>query len=350
MDFSIKKSNHFINKSLLKGLIVLLLSIVSSDLHGITGLFKEKGFIKGRIIQSSSKASVCFADIFNSNKTSFTKSNSKGEFILGPLEFPSVLSIRKFGFKEETVTINNPIDSALISLTPNEIHNSYSGNKKVLQYDIIFKKALEKLRAAYNIKLQDHSQRKLVYCRIRSSVDSTINSLFEGYAQMNVCNNGFQDYLPYVSRYASSDDNIPGLTGNILEFKIDPYVNLPLMAEQFITRKGYILQDGKQVAMVRVDLNETINTYYINVADTSVLYITCKFKSGKKERIPGSQPAWQRDKVLSAEISFSQTTGNTDDYFIDWVRVGEDYSLIMKDKPSQAISKSTFLSLSPILL
>ena len=77
------------------------------------------------------------------------------------------------------------------------------------------------------------------------------------------------------------------------------------MVERFITRKGYIMQDSNQIAMVRVDLDKTINTYYINVADTSVLYITSRFRSGKKERIPGSQPVWQSDKVNSAEISFS---------------------------------------------
>ena len=346
MDFLNKKTDYSMAMSFLNGLMVLFLSVGSSDLAG-QGSFQKEGFIKGRITQLTTNAPVCFADILNSNKTSFTKSNSNGEFILGALVFPSVLRIRKFGFKEKTVVINNPEDSALISLTPYEVHSSYSGHKKVLHYDLIFKKALEKLRVDYNSKSHDHSQRKLVYCRIRSSVDSTINSLFESYAQMNVCNRSFQDYLPYISRYASTDDNIPGLTGNSLEFKIDPYVNLPMMAEQFITRKGYIMQDSNQIAMVKVDLDKTISTYYINVADTSVLFITCKFKSKKKERIPGSQPVWQRDKVVSADISFSHPAGNTDDYFIDWAIVSEDYSLIEKDKPLQTINKSTLFVVVP---
>ena len=106
------------------------------------------------------------------------------------------------------------------------------------------------------ILLPDRSQRELVYCRISSSVDSTINSLFESYAQMNV-----NKRLPGVStlhigRYASTNDYIPGLSENILEFKIDPFINLPMFAERFITRKGYIVQDGKQIALVRVDLGK----------------------------------------------------------------------------------------------
>ena len=78
-----------------------------------TEIFQKKGFIKGRLTEINKNFPVCFADIFNSNKTSFAKSNSKGEFILGPLEFPASLRIRKFGFKEETIIINNPDDSIL---------------------------------------------------------------------------------------------------------------------------------------------------------------------------------------------------------------------------------------------
>jgi hypothetical protein len=375
MDFLNKKTDHPKTKYYLIGLILLFLSIISIDLSGqkstqliqplkqepfelrtgtlsdstfpATEISQKKGFIKGRLTELNKNSPVCFADIFNSNITSYTKSNAKGEFILGLLEFPTFLRIRKFGFKEETIIIKSPVDSVLISLTPLEVHKSYSGNKRLLQYELIFKKALEKILAGYNSGSQDHSQRELVYCRISSSIDSTVNSLFESYAQMNVCKSGLQDYQPFISRYASTDDYIPGLTENRLEFKIDPYVNLPMFAERFITRKGYIVQDDKQIAIVKVDLDKTINTYYINVADTSILFISSKFKSGKRERIPGSQSVWQSNKISSTEISFSHNRENTNDYFIDWVCTNEDYSLIKKDKPLQTISKSALFIIVP---
>ena len=361
MDLLVNKPKYFIAKYFLNGFIIFIFSTGSCDLSGALNcmapfyldsssynkIFQKEGFIKGRITQSATYAPVRFADIFNSNKTSFTKSNSKGEFILGPLKFPVTLRIRKFGFKEETVDINNPVDPVLISLIPLEVHKGYSGNKKHLQYEMIFRKALEKLRAGYDSGPQDHSQRELVYCRISSSIDSTVNSLFESYAQMNAGRNGLNDYQPSISRYASGDDYIPGLTGNRVEFKIDPYVNLPIMVERFITRKGYIVQEGKQIAMIKVDLDKTINTYYINVADTSVLYITSRFRSGKKERIPGSQPEWQSDKVYSVEISFSHPGGNTEDYFIDWVSTSEESRLISKNKPRQNISRSAIFVVVP---
>jgi hypothetical protein len=312
-----------------------------------TGRFQKKGFIKGRLTELNTYSPICFADISTRNNKFGTKSNTRGEFLLFPNEFPTTLRISKFGFKEATVIINNPDDSVLISLTPLEVHKSYSGNKKLLQYELIFKKALEKFRANFNSGSQDHYQRELVYCRISSSIDSTVNSFFESYAQMNVCRSSLQDYQPLVSRYASTDDYISGLTENRLEFKIDPYVNLPIFAEQFITQKGYIMQDGKQIAKLKVDLDKIINTYYINIADTSVLYITSKFKSGKRERIPGSQSEWQSNKISSAEISFSYSRENPDDYNIDWVSANEDYSLIKKEKTFKTISKNALFVIVP---
>ena len=361
MDLSENKPKYFIAKSFLNGFLIFILSSYSLDLSGTlnskvqfypNSSFHNKnlpraGFIKGRVIQSSSFSPVCFADIFNSNKTSYAKSNSKGEFILVPIEFPVELKIRRFGFKEETLIINNQVDSVLISLTPLEVHKSYSGNKKLLQYDVIFRKALEKLGTGYNSRQQEYSRRELVFCRITSSIDSTVNNLFESYAQMNVCNSGLLDYQPLISRYASSDEYIPGLAGNRLEFRIDPYVNLPIMVEQYMTRKGYIMQDSNQIAMVTINLYKNINTYYINVADTSVLYITSSFRSGKKQRIPRTQPVWQSDKVNSVEISFSHTSGNTRDYLIDWVGSSEEYRLIGKNKTWQNISRIAIFVVVP---
>jgi hypothetical protein len=307
----------------------------------------RKDFITGRIVQSVTNTPVRFADIFTSNKISFTKSNSEGEFILGPLQFPAALTIRKFGFKEETVIINNPADPVSISLTPLEVHKGFSAKKNQIQFELIFKKALEKLKSYWGEGSTDNPQRKLVYCFISSAVDSTVKSFFESYAKMKVCKDGLQNYQPCVSRYASTDDNIPGLTGISLEFKTDQWVNLPIMAERFITRKGIIMDDNNQIAMIRIDLDNTTNTYYINVADTSVLYITSTGRAGKKARIPGFQTVWQSDIVNSLEISFNRTVGNTGDYFIDFVSTGEEFSLISKNKLRQKVSRNTIFVVVP---
>jgi len=103
------------------------------------------------------------------------------------------------------------------------------------------------------------------------------------------------------------------------------------------------LQDDRQIALVRVNLDKTINTYFINVADTSVLFITSRFRSRKKERIPGSKSLWQSDKVNSAEISFSHHVGNPDDYFIEWVSTSEDFSLISKNNPGRMYPGAPYL-------
>src|SRR5450759_396181 len=105
MGLLVNKPKYVIAKSFLNGFIIFILSAGSSELSGTlnykapfyldsssqNNIFQKEWFIKGRIIQSATNAPVCFADIFNSNKTSFTKSNLKGEFILGPLEFPAAL-------------------------------------------------------------------------------------------------------------------------------------------------------------------------------------------------------------------------------------------------------------------
>jgi CarboxypepD_reg-like domain len=324
-------------------LLLILVLVLHFPLQGQT----HSPFIRGRITDLKTNSPICFADISTRNNKFGTKSNTRGEFLLFPNEFPTTLRISKFGFKEATVIINNPDDSVLISLTPLEVHKSYSGNKKLLQYELIFKKALEKLRVDYYSGSTNHSQRGLVYSRISSSVDSTVNSLFDSYAQMNVCGSGLLDYQPVISRYAVSDDHIPGLSGNRLDFKIDPYVNLPIMAERLISQKGYIIQDSNQIAMVRVDLDKTISTYYINVADTSILYIKSTFRSGKKERITGSEPAWQSDRVISAEISFSYHVGNTEDFFIDWASTNEEFKMIRKNTHGQNVSKSQLFAVVP---
>jgi len=361
MDHLEKRLIKFSVNFFLKELLIFILAIGSSEVSGELRFnphidkcsssqnktIQKEGFIGGRIIEYSANNPVCFADIFTINKTSYTKSNSKGEFVLGPLHFPAALRVRKFGFKEETIIINNPVDSLIISLTPLDVHKSYSGDKKLLQYNLIFRKALEKFKADYYMGFRDHSHLELVYCRISSSIDSSVNSLFESYAQMNVSKSGFRNYQPSISRYASKNDHIPGLTGNRLEFTVDPYINLPMLAERYITRKAYIMQDSSQIAMVEVDLNKTKNTYYINVADTTVLYFTSQFKSRNRERIPGSQSIWQKNKTLSAEISFSNNTETSDGWFTDWMSTNEEFKLTDKHKSLQNITKSTLFILVP---
>jgi hypothetical protein len=310
-------------------------------------LYQNKDYVKGRLVNLKTNSPICFADISSSDKTSFTKSNSKGEYQLFSLKFPATLKIRKFGFKEETVILNHPDDSVLISLTPLEIHKNNFNNKTPVHFGLVLKKALEKFRINNDSEYPDPSQRELVYYRITSSVDSTINSLFESYAHMNVNKYSLQGYQSDIVRYASTRDYIPGLAENRLEFKIDPFINLPMFIEGYINRIGFFDQDGNQIALVGVNLGETKNVYYINIADTSIVYITSRFKSRSKNRIQGSLPAWQDDRSSSTEISFSPDIENRNSYLIDYISENEDFRLIQKNQPDQIISKSTTFAVIP---
>jgi hypothetical protein len=216
MDFLNKKTDYSMAKSLLNGLMVLFLSLVSSDLPGqkstqiiqqskqetiklrsgalsdstfpVTEIFQKKGIIRGQLSELNSNSSICFADISTIDNELVTKSNTRGEFLLFPNEYPITLRISKFGFKEVTIILNNPDDSVLISLTPLEIHKKKFSNKNLLEYGIVLKKAIEKFKKYEGSESPVPVQRKLVYCRITSSVDSTINGLFESYMHMNVNN------------------------------------------------------------------------------------------------------------------------------------------------------------------
>jgi hypothetical protein len=309
--------------------------------------FQKKGFIKGRIAQLNTNTPVCFANIFSNDKTSFTKSNSGGEFQLFPQGFPATLRIAKSGFKEESMIINNPDDSVFISLAPIEIHKNNSGNKKPVQYELLLKQALEKIRINTNEEGPDYSQRELVYCRSTSSVDSTIKSLFESYAHMNVTRNSFKENQPEISRYASTKEYFPGLSETRLEINIGPYINLPMFIEHYITRMGYFVQNDSQIAMVRVNLGETKNIYYINVADTSIVYITSHFRSKRRNPIQGPLQAWQDDRNFLTEISFSRGIENSDIYHIECISKNENFRLIQKNKPDRIISKSTLFAVVP---
>ena len=170
--------------------------------------------------------------------------------MLLPPEFPVSLRIRKFGYKEETIIVNSPEDSILISIIPLEIHKKYSGYKVTLEYaSSLLIKAVEKLRINAAAARPDRSQREHVYCRITSSADSTMNSLFESYSQMNVNEYYLQGYQSDVARFASTINSIPWITGNMLEFKIEPFIRLPFFAERFINRKGFFEQDGNRTEL-----------------------------------------------------------------------------------------------------
>ncbi|MGD0756289.1 MAG: hypothetical protein ABR927_14650 [Bacteroidales bacterium] len=375
MDLLKKKTDHPMTKSFLSGFVVLFLYIVSVDLSGqkstqliqpskqetielrtgtlsdstfpATEIFQKKGFIKGRLVKLKTNSPVCFANVSCSDKTSFTKSNFKGEFILFPHEFPATLKIRKFGFKEETIILNYPNDSILISLTPLEIHKNNFSNKTPIQFGLVLKKALEKFRINNNPESQDPSQRELVYCRITSSVNSTITSLFERYAHMNVNKYSLQGDQSDIARYVSTRDNIPGLTENSLEFKIDPFINLPMFIEGYINRMGFFEQNGSLIAVVGVNLGDSKNVYYINVADTSIVYLTSHFKSKSRNRIQGPSTVWQDNKSSSTEISFSPCVENRNRYIMDCINENEDFRLIQKNKTDQVISKSTLFAVIP---
>jgi hypothetical protein len=89
INFQIFKHN-FIN------IPVLLLLIASTGLSG-------QSVVKGRIIDSKTNLPVFYADITCCDKSLLTKTNSRGEFMFLPSEFPVTLRIRKAGYKDEYV-------------------------------------------------------------------------------------------------------------------------------------------------------------------------------------------------------------------------------------------------------
>src|ERR1035437_2964394 len=309
--------------------------------------FQKKGFIRGLLFESNTKSPICFADISTRDNKLVSKSNTRGEFLLFPNEFPITLKINKFGFKEETIVLDNPGDSILISLAPLEIHKKKINKKTLEEYGIILKTALKKFQKYEGSESPDPIQGKLVYCSITSSVDSTVNSLFESYMHMNVNKYLLQYEQSDLSRYASTSEYIPGLSENRLEFKVDPFINLPMFIENYITRRGFFDENGRHIAFVEVNMGETKNVYYINVADTSIVNITSYFKSKRKIRMQGSLPTWLDDRSSSTVISFSRGTENRDIYLIDSFSENEDFRLIQKNKPDQHISKNTLFATVP---
>ena len=149
----IKARHNFISIPL------LFLLLVHTGLSG-------QGVVKGRITDSKTNSPVYFADITCNDKTLLTKTNSRGEFLFSSPEFPVTLKIRKAGYKDETVVVNSPEGSILISLVPVEIHKKFLSNKSTLLNVSLLKKAIEKLRINAASARPDLAQRELVYCRI----------------------------------------------------------------------------------------------------------------------------------------------------------------------------------------
>ena len=323
--------------------LLILVLVLHFSLQGQT----RSPIIRGRVTELNTNSPVCFADISTRDNKLVTKSNTSGGFLLFPNEFPITLKISKFGFKEETIVLNNPGDSISISLAPLEIHKKKINKKTLEEYGIILKTALKKFQKYEGSESPDPLQGKLVYCSITSSVDSTINSLFESYMYMNVNKYLLQYEQSDLSRYASTSEYIPGLSENRLEFKIDPFINLPMFIEHFISRSGYFVQDGSHIVFVEVNMGETKNVYYINVADTSIVNITNNFKSKRKIRMQGSLPTWLDDRSSSTVISFSRSIENRDIYLIDCISKYEVFKLIQKNKPDQNISKHTLFAIVP---
>jgi hypothetical protein len=347
-------------KSFLNGFVILFLSIIiCADLSGqqstllsdstfpATERFQKTGFIKGRLTELKTNTPVCFADISTRDNKLVTKSNTRGEFMLFLNEFPVTLRINKFGLKEETIVLDNSDDSILISLAPLEIHKKKLSKKTLLEYGIVLKTAIKKFQRYEDSESTDPLQRKLFYCSITSFVDSTINSIFESYIQMNLNKYLLQYEQSDISRYASTSEYVPGLSENRLEFKVDPFINLPMFIENYISRSGFFDENGSHIAFVEINMGETKNVYYINVADTSIVNITSSFKSKRKNRMQASLPTWMDDRSSSTVISFSHDIENRDIYLIDCISENEAFKLIQKNKPDQNISKSTLFAVVP---
>ena len=326
---------------------VLQLNALSElNADGSACLDKRKGYIQGRVIEFGTQSPVCFADISCNDKSSFAKSNSNGEFVINPSGFPVALIVRKFGFKDVKVFIEKPNDSVQVTLVPYEILKKNPG-KEILQYGSILKKAIGKFHGRRGTETSDEPQRKLVYFRMTSSVDTTLNSLFESYAHMNVSGYSIDRREPDISRYAATNEYIPGLWEESPEFKIDPFINLPIFVEQYISGKRIILQDGKKLVMIRVNVDNTKNDYYIDISDTSIVSITSIFKLGKKIPIPGSVPMWQDKRELSTSVFFSRDIKGNDNYTLNYVIRKEDFRLTDRKKNDQNVSRSTLFAIVP---
>ena len=332
-------------KSFVIGFLFLFLIAGTGALPGQTTTTHD--LIKGCVTDNITGEPVCLAEISCKNKGLYIRTNSNGGFVLSNTELPAEIKVCRFGYEDKTVLLSNPDDSLLISLEPLELHRSVISNKRTLQYAEIFKRALGKLKYGGNSGSFISTERKLVFCHISVSVDSTVRSLFESYAPMNVNRYTIRISHPDLSRYAVEDEYIPGLSEDRLYFNVDPYINLPIFPEKYITLKKFLVKDGQKIVVVRTDIGNTRNIYYINLADTSILYIKGSLMAAKRISVPGSSRAWQDDRVSTAEISFARRPESPESYFIDYAGTDERYRLIQKDKPDQVIARQSYFCIVP---
>lgn len=340
MAFLKSKMNYPITGNDVIRFVVLFLFIIPAGLYG-------QGFIKGRIIDSKTNLPVFYADIASKDKTILIKTNSKGDFLFSALEYPVTLKIRKTGYKDETIVVNSPERLLPIALIPIEINKKYLSNKSTLTKVLLLKKALEKLQINAPMARPDLAQKELVYCRMVSMADSTPESFYESYSYMNVNKYSLKGYQSAASRYATTGKVIPGIQGNILEFKIDPFIKLPFFVERYINRTGSFDQNGNRIEVVGFDMGATETIYYINASDTAVIFIKKRTKSKIRSKLQGSLQTWLDNRNTSTEISFSRVAGSRSGYQIDYCLENEAFRLVRKKKPDQIISKSVFFALIP---
>ena len=342
--FLLNPKSGSIIKRLFPGILLITFLLIHTSLLYGQETVNRPGLIKGRITQYRSGTPVCMAGISCGDGISVAMSNVHGEFVLDQVKFPAKIRIKKFGFREETVTVEAPGDSVNISLVPLMImHRNTSGDKKPFRYGLILNKAVEKLRANDPVNAKE----EMVYYNITSASDTSFNSLFEGYSHMRVSMHGFLDYQPDISRYATEAEYIPGLSQTMLEIRTDPFLALPMFVEKYFRRTGYFVQDGKRIAMVKIDLGLAKDIYYVNIEDTSLIYFTSRSKSGKKYPVPGSKHTWHDNRYSTTEISFSGGRGLEETCMANYLCQNETFRLIQKDKPDQVISKNTLVAVVP---
>lgn len=302
--------------------------------------------INGLLADSVTNLPVCFADIYFGNNSTFTKSNPGGEFMIPSQAVPATLKIRKSGYKEKIVSITSSAGFVKISLRPIEIHKAIIFSPK--RYASLLKTAVEKLRKNSAFAPAERSTGELVYCRITSSVDSTINTLFESYAQMNINANSLGDYQSRVARYVPAGERIPGISGNRLSFSIDPYIRIPFMSlERYVKNRGSFEQDGKNIAIVSIVSGYTETFYYIDVADSSLVHITRHSGPGKSVKLPGPVKTLLDKRVTTTEISFSPPDERSKSCRIDCVIDNETFRLKQKKTSDRHISKTTLFTVIP---
>lgn len=307
--------------------------------------FEQNGLWgKGMLFDSKTNLPICYAQISSSDKTSYTMSNTDGEFQFSILKFPLTLYIRKFGYEQKTILVNSPEDNIRISLEPVEFQNKFESNNIKL-----LRNALDKLRLNSTTSVPDPFRRNLVYCCISSSVDSVTNSFFESYAQMNIPRYSLRGYKPEIARYAQSDKLARGISPNRMEYSIDHLVNYsPYMdLVKYEKKMGFFEQEGQRIVMIRLRIRESDIDYYLNVADTSVVYIKSTREQSKKSKLPGPVKIWKDDMIFSTEISFSPFNYETKNYQTDFVVNNETFRLTSKNQPAQTVSTSTLFAFIP---